>query len=122
MSSWSLPYPQVNPLLCSSGKNLSWGHYTEKPLCGTSAMWQGENLDSVVVLLREHGQARAVGRQGQQNWPWALGTIRSKSALGEHPSSNIALASQGPRGEGRSVGAAWGGHPSSTLVPITWLA
>lgn len=32
----------ADPVLCPDGKKLSWGHYTEKPLWGTSAMCQGE--------------------------------------------------------------------------------
>lgn len=32
----------ADPLLCPDGKKLSWGHYTEKPLWGTSAMCRGE--------------------------------------------------------------------------------
>lgn len=95
------PYRIPRSTLCSSGKNLSWGHDTENPLCRTSAMWQGENLDSVVVLLREHGQAWAVGRRGQQNWPWALGIIRSKDSPGRAPSPQHSLGQPGPKGRGK---------------------
>lgn len=82
--SWS---PQVDPLLCPDGKSLSWGYYTEKPLWGISAVCQGENFDSIVALLREEDKAWVVGRRGQQNRLWALGSsVRSKDNPGEHPS------------------------------------
>lgn len=45
MLSWSLWCPQVNSSPGSSGKNLSWGHYTEEALWEAGAVWQGENLD-----------------------------------------------------------------------------
>lgn len=77
-------------------------------------MWRGENLDSVVVLRREHGRAWEVGRQGQQNWPWALGITVWKDSPGRAPFPQHSLGQPGPEGRERKRGQL-GGPPQQYL-------